>query len=342
MNDKDFAGLLRGVEEMAAHMHGSEHARPVNVVVPTEAIDVAGWNEDEEWARYPEGARAKSAYFPPDHDVPGYIKRDRRYLFKRSQKRYSEQFWAEIAAYHIGSLVGVEVPPAYPAINSSSGHCAALIEWFYVDGHARFVSGGQYMQKLIEGFDRKQGTQHNFRTIRALFRGLMRAGIVAADWPESWAKMVLFDALCGNTDRHPDNWGVVFPLGQNEQLAHLSPCYDNGTSLGHELWEIHQGLKWGQARWLKYVADGTHHMKWTIDDERRAGHMELVRRVAEQFAHLRPALLASLQGFDLEALRATLEALRGVRIDVPLTAWRADLIYKLVVLRRRQLLSILE
>jgi hypothetical protein len=312
------------------------------IVVPTDVIDVAGWKEDEEWAHYPEGARAKSAYFPPAGNVPTYIKPDRRYLFKRSQKRYPEQFWAEIAAFHIGRLLRVEVPPAYPAINSVSGHCAALIEWFYVDEQARFVSGGQYMQKLIGDFDRKHGAQHNFHTIRALFRCLLMAGIVGANWPESWAKMLLFDALCGNTDRHQDNWGLVFPLGENAALARLSPCYDNGTSLGHELWDIHQGQKWNQARWLKYVADGTHHMKWTINDDRRAGHVELVRKVADQFLHLRPALLSSLQSFDLAALRATLESLSSVRINVPLTPWRAGLIYKLIVLRREQLLSLLQ
>ncbi len=108
-------------------------------IIPSEPIDVATWTEDEEFARYPEGARAKTACFPPAGPLPDYIKPRRRYLFKRSREAFPEQFWAEIAAYHIGGLLEVEVPPAYPAVNSSSGQCAALIEWFYEDGKTRFV-----------------------------------------------------------------------------------------------------------------------------------------------------------------------------------------------------------
>lgn len=37
----------------------------------------------------------------------------------------------------------------------------------------------------------------------------------------------MFDALTGNTDRHPENWAVYWASSRS-----LAPSYDHGTSLG--------------------------------------------------------------------------------------------------------------
>ncbi len=314
----------------------------VRPILPDSPIDVANWSEDEQWANYPEGARPKSAYFPPEELLPDFIKPERRYLFKRSQRRYPEQFWAEVAAYQIGCLLNVDVPPAYPAINSASGECAALIEWFYEDGKALFEMGGHFMQQSIEGFDRVRGDQHNFHSINVLFRTLQREGSVAPGWTEEWAKMLLFDALCGNTDRHQDNWGVLFNLAAIPPVGGLSPCYDNGTSLGHELWEEHQGKKWNEARWLKYITDGTHHMRWTLESPARENHISGVGKVAVLFPSTRAQMYERLSAFDMNALHGTLEKMSAIAMPIRLTSWRAALIYKLVDNRRRLLLAALQ
>jgi len=314
----------------------------VTHIIPSEPLDVTTWTEDEEFARYPEGARAKTAYFPPAGPLPDYIKPGRRYLFKRSRKAFPEQFWAEIAAYHIGSLLGVEVPPAYPAVNNSSRQCAALIEWFYEDGKTRFVMGGDFMQKMLEGFDRDKGSQHNFHSIRVLFRTIHRQGWMEADWQLAWARTLLFDALCGNTDRHQDNWGALFDVTDDGPRVRLSPCYDNGTSLGHELSEHIQGKNWDDARWLRYVSKGAHHMKWTLESPNREGHLSGVQKLADLFPLARDAMMARLLAFDMVALRETLSRLAGIPMTVPFSPWRANLIYRLVELRRDLLLKALQ
>lgn len=310
-------------------------------IIPSAAIDVATWVEDEEFARYPEGARAKTACFPPAGPLPQYIKSGRRYLFKRSRMAFPEQFWAEIAAYHIGSLLGVEVPPAYPAINSVSGHCAALIEWFYDDGKTLFVMGGQFMQKMIKDFDRNKGTQHNFHSIRVLFRAMQKGAMTGSNWQMAWGQTLLFDALCGNTDRHQDNWGMLLEVGDGAPKVRLSPCYDNGTSLGHELWEHSQGKNWDDKRWLRYVTEGTHHMKWALESLTREGHISGVQKFADLFPVLRDPMVAQLSAFDMAALRDILNRLTEIPMVVPLSTWRANLICRLVGLRRDLLLEVL-
>lgn len=319
--------------------HPVSQVRPI---LPDSAIDVANWSEDEQWANYPEGARPKSAYFPPEERLPDFIKPERRYLFKRSQRRYPDQFWNEVAAYHIGCLLDVDVPPAYPAINSVTGDCAALIEWFYEDGKALFEMGGHFMQQIIKGFDRVKGDQHNFHAINILFRAFQREGLVTPGWTDDWAKTLLFDALCGNTDRHQDNWGILFDMGTKPIIGRLSPCYDNGTSLGHELWEEHQGRKWDETRWLKYINNGTHHMRWTMETQAREGHISGVRKLAELFPSTRTQMYERLSAFDLNTLRDTLQKMSTIAMPIRLNSWRAALIYRLVDTRRCLLLSALQ
>ena len=112
------------------------------------AIDVADWQLDDLFSSYPEGARSKNAFFAPEPVPFDFIKAGRRYMFKKSVKRYPDQYWGEVVAYQVGDMLGVTVPPAYAAFNSKNGQSGALIEWFYEDGQASLVSGGNYMQYI--------------------------------------------------------------------------------------------------------------------------------------------------------------------------------------------------
>lgn len=309
-------------------------------IIPITPIDVAGWREDDDYQPYPEGARAKSAYFPPDGLSQPFINPARRYLFKRSEDRYPEQFWSEIAAYHVGCLLGVRVPPAFAAIDSARGQCGALIEWFYEDGRARWVPGGSYMQQQIKDFDPKRGKLHNFHSVRVVFRALQREGAVAPTWPDDWVRVLLFDALCGNTDRHQDNWGIVFDQDGTPPNARLSPAYDNGTSLGYQLSE-ENAEGWKDDDFLHFIKQGRHHMKWSLI-EPKLRHIDFICRLADAVPANRGIMLFLLEGFNLSIFRENLEKLSALPMPVALTSWRARLICKLVELRRNLLIGALQ
>ena len=78
-------------------------------------IDVANWDVDPEHPVYPEGARPKRAYFPPQEWGVRGIDCNRRCLFKWAKKDYpQDQFWAEILAYWVGEMLDVDVPTTHP------------------------------------------------------------------------------------------------------------------------------------------------------------------------------------------------------------------------------------
>jgi hypothetical protein len=305
-------------------------------------IDVAKWSPDEIYANYPEGARPKSAFFPPrDIDLP-FINTKRRYLYKLSDKKYPDQYWSEVVAYLAGGLLDVPVPPAFAAFNSLKKDCGALIEWFYEDGKAQFTAGGQYMMRMLPDYDRKKGKQHNYRTISQLCGIFTRAELIESDWKKWWFEGIVFDALIGNTDRHQDNWGFLSKRTKlGSRIFSMAPLFDNGTSLGHEL-NVVDVAKWQEDRYGYYIGRGRHHMKWLLDETKGRKHLDLVERVKEELGEHVAGVKRKLEQFDLEVFAKQLSYLSTFAVTVPLTLERKNLYIKLVGLRRERLIELLK
>jgi HipA-like C-terminal domain len=249
--------------------------------VQVATFDVANWEQDSEFGVFPQGARAKEAVFAPDAPPEAVLVAGKRYLFKRSKRSYPDQFWGEVIAYRIGCLLGLEVPPAFASWNSQTGHCAALIEWFYSDGVERLVMGGDFLQRLRPDYDRAMGSKHNIELITLFMRAISGIGSPVKNWRQWWVDALLFDALIGNTDRHQDNWGLIFrPRPDKIDLCRMSPLFDNGTSLGHERFVDRVG-NWSESELDRYIQRGKHHVKWSLREAPPInGHFVLLRQAA--------------------------------------------------------------
>ena len=152
----------------------------------SEAVDVADWVPDEEFAVYPVGARSKTLLRSPN-TVPAFLVPDHRYLFKEANQRYSDQFWTEVIAYQVGCQLGVAVPPAFVAWNNQNDTCGALIEWFLDypgEPDEVYVPGGDYMTSRVSGYERKTGKQHNVESIIALMGEFSE--VLIDDWRVWW------------------------------------------------------------------------------------------------------------------------------------------------------------
>lgn len=304
-------------------------------------IDVAKWRADDYFSTFPEGARDKKAYFAPEDCVLPFIKKNRRYLFKESDRRFPEQFWGEIVAHRIGVMIGVSVPPAYPATDSIRGRSAALIEWFYDDGESQFMLGGSFMQALIPGFDMKTGAQHNFETIILLCRALQRyKPLFNRTWLVAWAKGFIFDALIGNTDRHQNNWGILFHKSFLPVGIEFSPWFDNGTSLGCERWPKQVDL-WTGDQYQQYLNKGRHHVRWDESTNERCGFFDMPKRLIGLNSALREPMLDCVKKIDLKELEVFLDECKSVPMLTPLSSWRAKFMLTLVGLRQERLLQVL-
>ena len=326
----------------------------MEIIQPTgQPINVAEWRRDEEFAQYPEGARDKTLLYCPTPALFVFLKKGHRYLFKRSSPRYPEQFWAEVLAYRLGNHMDVDVPPAFVAYDSKEKQSGALIEWFlYPIGllcYEVYIAGGDYCQQYLPDFDRKKGKQHNFETVSQIFEDLSkRYQTFTADWKNYWAKTFVFDAFIGNTDRHQDNWATIATLAYEKgnktptlKEMRISPVFDNGTSMGHEIspskfmyYEENDHLE-------KYISKGWHHMKWNISSP-QMGHVEMLQKYIDRFPETRQTMLNCLKKLTPQTMTTILNELVAFDVPVRLTPERATFMLKLLQFRHSHLLTELE
>lgn len=300
-------------------------------------IDVANWEQDAEFGIFPQGARAKDAVFSPAEPLDPVLIPNKRYLFKRSKKSYPDQFWGEIIAYRIGCLMGLGVPPAFVAWNSSTGICAALIEWFYVDGEEVSALAGDMLQKIQPDFDREKGATHNLHQVIPLLRAFVQLKFMENNWRQWWADALLFDALIGNTDRHQDNWGFLFKSRKNElPRVRFMPLFDNGTSFGHERF-VEKVAGWKAEDYQRYIRKGKHHVSWSLEEPRIHGHMELLRRALAEWPETRSLAQARLAEVTESSLLDVLSDLMHIRAPVSLSQARFDFILRLLNYRLNSL-----
>lgn len=226
-------------------------------------FDVSQWDFDQDFGSYPTGARAKDTLIAPAEVVSECLLPGTRYLLKRSDKRYPDQFWGEIFAYRVGALLGFDTQPTFAAYDRRTGVIGALVQWFYDSNSERFIPGGDYLQALINpSFDRKLGEAHNLEDNMHLMRMLMRG----VDWQSWWLNALAFDALIGNTDRHQENWGMIF--SPNFKRLRFAPLFDNGTSLGQDRFPEHV-RNWSNDRLNQYLAKGYSHVRKARGSERQ-------------------------------------------------------------------------
>ncbi|MCA8236140.1 HipA domain-containing protein [Burkholderia cenocepacia] len=292
-------------------------------------IDVVHWRTDEEFGVFPQGARAKEAVFTPQDSGDEPLLPCHRYLFKRSKQAYPDQFWGEIVAYRIGCAMGLSVPPAFAAYNSGTGYSAALIEWFYVHPE-RFVHAGDYFQRLIPEFDRDRGREHNLADAKRLMRAFAQTQMLRDDWRQWLADMFMFDAVIGNTDRHQDNWGFIFSNpGRARGMARIAPLFDNGTSLGHEMFpERING--WRDENFERYIGRGRHHMAVArADGCSSTQHATMVQNVITEWPETRLILRRRLQLLQV-VLPNLLDSLMALGGSIPLSEGRARFLRRLL------------
>lgn len=158
-----------------------------------------------------------------------------------------------------------------------------------------------------------------------------------------------FDALVGNTDRHPENWGfLIRQFIQEEALedqleavsesfdVRLAPVFDNATSLGYELKNRKIPDMLESHALARYIARGTHHAGWAPGHEAIRGHFELCRR----FCEMSPGMageMRDLLDFDTSRVDAIIEECREFRTPLRVSHERGELITRLLALRRNAL-----
>lgn len=274
-----------------------------------------------------------------DFLIPGHA-----YLFKQALGWQEYQVWSEFIAYRLGAVLGLDVPPCFLALDQKSGEFGALVEFFHSYPQERPRYRFVHAADLLSLKDRKRGRPHYVTRNMRLSRVHRIEG--QENW---WARALLFDALIGNTDRYPENWGflvrrVLSPERVDESIQHpvvqfdrkLSPVFDNATSLAYEIREskIPHMLESGMLE--RYIGRGTHHADWAPGHKTVRGHIAL----CSQFGAALPGAIGemtALLNFYKNQVDEIIEECLEFRTPLRISPARGELIARLIDLRKQAL-----
>lgn len=296
---------------------------------PDQVVDISTWPADEDFPVFPLGSKPKSLLISPDLTSQEFLTPTQGYLFKGALGWQAQQMWCEVIAYEFAEIVGVNVPPAFVAIDAT-GQPGALIKWFYPYPAAakttRLVHAADFMQKNFA--DGKKGRPHALRENLALCRSLnVKDALI---W---WAEAVLFDCLIGNTDRHSENWGFQIERNGDDRIFSLAPLYDNGTSLGYGVQEAKLEATCDPVRLAAHIARGKHDIGWSRTEDGPTPHLELCERLLKG----RDTLTGTAQrmlGFSDEALEELADWATSFDVPVNFSPERGRFIVAQISARR--------
>lgn len=303
-------------------------------------VDVADWPSHPEHPVFPVGSKPKRLLLCPEKATEPFLIPNHAYLFKAAHGWQQQQVWSEVIAYRLGQVLGLDVPPAYIAVDSRRQATGVLIEFFYgFPGEvspARMVHASDFLARSFT--DLKRGRPHGLKNNLLLSRTFVGRS-TALEW---WAKTIVFDALIGNRDRHPENWGFLVRYRENDKPGlSLAPRYDNGTSLSYEISDERLDEMLDPERVARYIERGVHHCGWDIKNDRPVQHAELCSRLADAQPDARPTMLRLLDD-NSAFVSEMLENCSNTEVPVVFSRERARVLARVIEARRKRLVQMLE
>lgn len=156
------------------------------------------WNEQPWFSTG--GTRAKKYLQGPDGKF---------YYFKRSQfkpgKDYTYEFWNEIIAYELGTMLGFKMLQYDIAIDGAIMGC--ICESMINSEEEELIEGIKYLQAYSPDYDPTKKEHQKWYTFNLIEGALESAKI--PHFINDVIKIIIFDSIIGNGDRHQENWAVI-------------------------------------------------------------------------------------------------------------------------------------
>lgn len=162
-----------------------------------------------------------------------------RFLFKSGREATGEN-WAEKIAAELCDLL--DLPHADYHLAKYYELMGVITPSFVPDG-ARFVPGNEILaatNRQYEKTKRYKQREHTLRTVAKYLGsdkiqlpiGLTITGDIKLAI-DVFVGYIMLDTWMANTDRHPENWGVIF--NPSDGTISLAPTFDHASTLGREL-----------------------------------------------------------------------------------------------------------
>ncbi len=165
-----------------------------------------------------------------------------RYIAKTGHKWYPIESITELLLNKLGAIFGLKMADSRIAI--INGQLRFLSRYFLNSSREELVHGADILAgylnettKYVEDVD-KQKLTRDFFTLQVIENAVGSLFLYQKDEiMHDLAKLIIYDALVGNNDRHFFNWGVIRSIDNSSQAC-FSPVYDTARGL---FWNYSEG-----------------------------------------------------------------------------------------------------
>lgn len=205
------------------------------------------------------------------------------YIAKTAEKWYPHESVIEFMINRIGQVLGLHMNDI--KLLTANGQIRFLSK-FFLHKNEKLVHGAEICGEHLGDMLLAREIANHKTTSRELFTFEFMKDAIRAVFPDSFehllielVKMLSYDALAGNNDRHFYNWGVIDTKKKTSKLPIFAPIYDSARGL---LWNISDDNcknllkthKAGGKKVLKYIEEASPRI--SIEGNTQANHFQLI------------------------------------------------------------------
>jgi hypothetical protein len=210
------------------------------------------------------------------------------YIAKVARKWYPNESITEHLLNRLGSALGVAVAKSRLAVDDQFGRLRFLSEYFLRSDerleHGAEIYAGYTNRELVEAVEQDKQLVRNFFTFQfteSAVKHRFGHSDISNNIMRDLVKMLCFDAITGNNDRHIYNWGVICPI-KSERAPWFSPIYDSARGLFWNESELnlkrfYEKTSDGSTNLERYVRGSMPRIGW--EGKENPNHFELARLV---------------------------------------------------------------
>ncbi len=268
------------------------------------------------------------------------------YIAKVARKWYPNECITEHLLNRLGYALGVTVANSRLVVDEEFGQLRFLSEYFLRSAdnleHGAEIFAGYLSAdtKLVDEIEKDRKTVRNFFTFQFAEGAILHRfghGEEAKKLICDLVRMICFDAITGNNDRHTYNWGIICDL-DGKRAPRFAPIYDSARGLfwnEHELALTRFQGKDGTTKLEKYIQGSMPRIGW--ESAQDPNHFELAQLLYQTRPDFRSILDAMLTPERERAANDLLEK----EFEKLFSVTRYDLIKKCLNLRIQKLTYII-
>lgn len=228
----------------------------------------------------------------------------KKYIAKTGHKWYPNESTMEYLMSRLGETIGLKM--AECRLVYCSGQIRYLSQYFLEPGtelvhgadiYSGYVNDSQFVHEIEE-----EGKARDFFTIKFTQDSISHlfpnhSGLIF----KAFIRMVFFDAIVGNNDRHFYNWGVIRSVRDDGSEPCFSPIYDTARGLfwnysEEKIVNLHNGSHSLANEITKYTQKSLPKLGW--ESVQNINHFKLVEHIITDLDHFN--LLKEMVGEEIK------------------------------------------